>query len=235
MHWIDRCAFVLFVAAQMACALHVGLDPSWAVIPALIVGWFLADATSGLSHIWLDYHPCTPGRGLAELYHFPGNRREGGYEQRYREVMAGMPVVQRILFFNKSHHLRPNKLGRQPMLHTIRPALFAGGLGFAIALAATAYAQALPGWLVAGLAAANAGSVMSQHIHALAHRAVVPAPVRWLRATGLLLTPRRHALHHATYDRRFCMVNGWADPLVDGIFRLLLRRRWIDPAGLIPT
>jgi hypothetical protein len=235
MAWFDRISFFLFVSALAASAMRVGLDPSWAVLPALLLGWFVADAGSGLSHIWLDYHPCAPGRGLADLYHFRGNRSEEAYERRYREVMAGMPVVQRILFFNKSHHPRPNKLARQPMLHAIRPAMVAGGLGFALALAVAAHAADLPGWLVAGLAAANAGSVLSQHIHALAHRAAVPAPVRWLRAAGLLLSPRRHAQHHATYDRRFCMVNGWADPLVDGVFRLALRRRWLDPAGLVPA
>jgi ubiquitin-conjugating enzyme E2 variant len=59
----------------------------------------------------------------------------------------------------------------------------------------------------------------TNQLHKWAH---LPGPrPRWLRlvhATGLVLTPRRHALHHRPPHRgAYCVTVGWMSPLVDRI------------------
>ncbi|MFM2091667.1 MAG: hypothetical protein RLZZ127_2156 [Planctomycetota bacterium] len=223
--WFDRLCL-----AVLAAAVRAARYPSWWLIPAVASGWFLADLVSGLAHLRPDYHPCRPGVGLGELYRFPGNRTESEYDRLHQETMRRVSPLQRVLFLNKSHHPRPGKIARQDLGVLLRPGFLAGGLAFAVAYGVAAAA----GWIPGGLATANAGAVLSQAIHAQAHRGMVAAPVRWAQAAGLLLSARRHALHHAAFDRRFCLVNGWADPVVDAVFRWSLNRGWVDPEGLEP-
>jgi hypothetical protein len=60
--------------------------------------------------------------------------------------------------------------------------------------------------------------------HYNAHRATKDS---WLMRHGLVLRTSEHHAHHATYDRSFCILTGWANPLVDYLFR--------HPRGLLRT
>ena len=37
-----------------------------------------------------------------------------------------------------------------------------------------------------------------------------------------------HRKHHQTFDTNFCIFNGWANPLLNALFRLAARRGWVD-------
>ncbi|MFN8642326.1 MAG: fatty acid desaturase CarF family protein [Candidatus Binatia bacterium] len=57
---------------------------------------------------------------------------------------------------------------------------------------------------------------LTSQFHKWAHVARVPRPVRWLQASGVILTPARHARHHAaSHGRGFCVTTGWLNPLLD--------------------
>lgn len=80
----------------------------------------------------------------------------------------------------------------------------------------------LSGWLLASsfLLALGSFTVLSQVPHYYAHRRsrsrVVHAAVRLLQRTGLMISPQHHAAHHdGAFDRNFCIVSGWCNPLVN--------------------
>ena len=65
--------------------------------------------------------------------------------------------------------------------------------------------------------------VLTNQFHRWAHMPSPPRPVRWLHATGLVLTPRRHARHHrGDHDCAYCVTSGWLNPLLDRL-RLFAR------------
>jgi len=69
---------------------------------------------------------------------------------------------------------------------------------------------------------------LTNQFHSWAHSPSPPRPVRWLHATGLILTPRRHAQHHrGNHDRAYCVTSGWLNPVLDRlqIFTRLERLR----------
>lgn len=56
----------------------------------------------------------------------------------------------------------------------------------------------------------------TNQFHSWAHSPSPPRPVRWLHATGLILTPKRHAQHHGgNHDRAYCVTSGWLNPVLD--------------------
>jgi len=70
------------------------------------------------------------------------------------------------------------------------------------------------------------GLVLTNQVHKWAHLPRVPQPVVWLQRAGLILSPQRHARHHASPDgRAFCVTTGWLNPVIDraGIFTGLER------------
>ena len=59
---------------------------------------------------------------------------------------------------------------------------------------------------------------LTNQFHRWAHMPEPPGPVRWLHATGLVLTPSRHARHHrGGHDCAYCVTSGWLNPLLDGL------------------
>jgi hypothetical protein len=78
------------------------------------------------------------------------------------------------------------------------------------------------------------GATFAQYFHGTLHRADNPWIVHAMRRTGLLMTPQAHAIHHATLTRDFATNTGWSNPLVNRIFALAMRRRWLSEAGLEP-
>jgi ubiquitin-conjugating enzyme E2 variant len=57
----------------------------------------------------------------------------------------------------------------------------------------------------------------TNQFHKWAHLPRVPRAVAWLQASGLILSPARHARHHAaSHGREFCVTTGWLNPLLDG-------------------
>lgn len=68
-----------------------------------------------------------------------------------------------------------------------------------------------------------AGAAATNLLHRWAHEPNPPAMARVLHRLGIVLTPRRHARHHAPpYAAGYCVTSGWLNPLFD---RLRLWRR----------
>jgi hypothetical protein len=90
--------------------------PDWHWIPATLLAWYIADLISGLTHMVMDYRPCTPGIGLAEIFHYAGSRESDEYLQLRDRVMPRISPFERLVYDFKNHHPRPEALGRRPFL-----------------------------------------------------------------------------------------------------------------------
>jgi hypothetical protein len=227
------------VTALFALSLAINLwfagVPEWRWLPAAIAGWYVADLISGLTHMYMDYRPCTPGIGLDRVFHYAGSRESADYLALRDRVMPRISPFERLVYDFKNHHPRPEALGRRSFLVQIGSTILFVSLPASLLLNAFSIAMPLPGWLIAGLVVLLIGGTLAQYFHGTLHRADNPAIVHAMRRVGLLMTPEAHALHHETLRRDFATNTGWSNPLVNVVFRAAMRRGWIDEAGLEPN
>ena len=200
---VDGLSVVAFAVAWAAVAARLPgapeQGPSWLVVPALLLGYALADFASGLVHWLADRHfdPRTPILGPLLIAPF------------------------------REHHAAPAEITRHGLLEvmgnnalvTLPPAL--------VLLAHPAPNGSLP-WLFVHLTLLFlALSVVATNLfHRWAHVATPPPAIRLLQRAGLILSPERHARHHHTsHDRAYCVTSGWLNPLLDasGFFDALDR------------
>jgi hypothetical protein len=224
---------VLFVLSLLLNLWLAGV-PDWRWIPAALGAWYAADLLSGLTHMYMDYRPCTPGIGLDRMFHYSGSRESEEYLALRSQVLPRISAFERLVYDFKNHHPRPEALGRRPFLVQIGSTIMFASLPFSIMLNLTSYAFGLPGWLIAGAVVLTIGGTFAQYFHGTLHRSENPWIVRAMRRVGLLMTPEAHALHHETLRRDFATNTGWSNPLVNAVFRLATNRGWLNESGLEP-
>ena len=222
-------------ALSLALNLWFAGVPDWRWIPAAFAAWYAADLISGLTHMYMDYRPCTPGIGLDRVFHYAGSRESGDYLALRDRVMPQISPFERLVYDFKNHHPRPEALGRRPFLVQIGSTILFAALPASIVLNLLCLALPMSGWLIAGAVVLIIGGTLAQYFHGTLHRSDNPWIVRAMRRTGLLMTPEAHALHHATLRRDFATNTGWSNPLVNLIFRAAMSRGWIDERGLEPN
>jgi len=208
--------------------------PGWLWVPAALAAWYVADALSGLTHMYMDYRPCTPGVGLERLYFYEGSRESADYLALRDSVWRKIGPFEKLVYDFKNHHPRPEALGRRPMLVQIGSTIIFAALPASIALNAVAWLLPIPGWLIFGIVVLIIGGAFAQYFHGTLHREDNPPIVRWMRAIGLLMSPEAHQLHHDTLTRDFATNNGWSNPLINRLFAVAIRRRWLTENGLTP-
>jgi len=224
----------LLFALSLALSLWLAGVPDWRWLPAALAAWYAADLLSGLTHMVMDYRPCTPGIGLAEVFHYEGSRESADYQALRARVMPQISPFERLVYDFKNHHPRPDALGRRPFLVQIGSTVLFAGLPAALLLNLAAVIVPLPGWLIAFAVVLIIGGTLAQYFHGTLHRSDNPWIVQAMRRIGLLMTPQAHALHHATLRRDFATNNGWSNPLVNRLFNLAIRRGWLHESGLEP-
>jgi len=207
----------------------------WLAVPALLAGWYVADLLSGLIHMYMDYRPCPAGKGLDRLYFYRGSRESDDYVRQFRQAMAGLNPLERLVYDFKNHHPRPDALGRRTLWRQIGSTIVAATLPVSLLLNLAWLLFDLPAWLMAGGVAVLVGGTFAQYFHGTLHRADNPWIVLALRKARLLMTPAAHRLHHDTLQRDFSTNCGWSNPLLNMVFRTARRRGYFDDAGLEPS
>ena len=225
---------LFFVSMALNCAL-IGGAWDWRMIPAVLVGWYVADLLSGVVHMYMDYRPCTPGVGLAEIYGWEGDRESAAFLTLQATVYGRISRFERLVYDFKKHHPFPDLLGRHGVVHLMKAPVFTITLPLSLALNLAGLIWRVPGWLAAGLVVLLIGGSLAQYFHGVLHRSRGPAVVVGLRRLGLLMTPAAHAFHHASLKEDFSTINGWSNPLLNIVVRTLLRRGVLDERGLVPT
>ena len=76
---------------------------------------------------------------------------------------------------------------------------------------------------------------VSQYAHSCAHKRELPKHAYWLQKAGLFLTAEQHNSHHSDLGHDFCMLNGWANPLVNFVFNQCRKRGMYDSEHLTPA
>lgn len=231
---LKRAAILLFIVSLAVNSRWVLGPIDWTVLPALLIGWFLADLASGVIHMALDYLPCPPGIGLGTMFHYPGSRESDAYLALRRETLAKIGPFQRLVFDFKNHHPRPDALGRRSFLTLVGSTIFAVGLPVSLLLNAVSFVWPVPGWFMAGATSLLVGGVLAQYFHGTLHRDDIPAIVRMMRRMGLLMTPAAHQIHHDSLQRDFATNCGWSNPFINPVFRFLHRRGVLTDQGLEP-
>jgi hypothetical protein len=226
-------ATILFIAS-LGLNLWCAGVPDWRWIPAALAAWYVADLLSGLTHMYMDYRPCTPGVGLGQMFRYAGSRESEDYLALRNGVLPRISPFERLVYDFKNHHPRPEALGRRPFLVQIGSTILFVSLPVSILLNLLCLTRTVPGWLVFGVVVLTIGGTLAQYFHGTLHRQDNPWIVHAMRRGGLLMTPEAHALHHATLRRDFATNSGWSNPLVNAIFRAAMSRGWVDEAGLEP-
>ncbi len=183
-------------AMRIAFAIH-----EWCAVPwmwlAVLGAWIAADFISGFVH-WL-----------------------GDTWGREDWPLVGTSLIRGF----REHHLDPRAITKHDLVET------SGSISLALVpvllVALIAPIEPLRGEIaVVFLTMFSFAMLLTNEIHKSAHREKVCRPVAWLQRTGLILSPARHAVHHAApFDRCYCISAGWLNPLLDaiGFFRALER------------
>lgn len=225
---------LLLLGSGLANLLFALRDPGWAMIPALIAGWFLADMLSGIVHMTMDYFPARRGIGLDRLYFYAGSRESEDYRALFRTAMRRLNPFERLVYDFKNHHPRPHALGRRALWTQIGSTIVAGSLPLSLLMNVACALWPVPGWLIAGFLSLLVGGTFAQYFHGTLHRRDNPRIVTALRRAHLLMTPEAHQLHHDTLQRDFATNCGWSNPVLNPVFRLLYRRGILRDEGLEP-
>ncbi len=123
------------------------------------------------------------------------------------------PVLGPFLITSfRNHHRDPLAIVGAGAIDNNSAASFA-----ALPILAVGFVPGAPAWLQWGALVCALALSLTNQIHAWAHAAHVPAPVRWLQRIGLLLSPEHHDLHHVSLTTHFAITNGWTNPLLDAI------------------
>lgn len=226
--------FIAFLAALAVAAVLALHDFGGWSLPALLAGWYLADLLSGLIHMTLDYYPCPVGKGIPAIFFYPGSRESDHYLALRSAVMTRLNPFERVVFDFKTHHPRPDALGRRPLLVQIGPTLVLA-LPAALLLDGWGLWGHAPGWIMAMGTALLIGSGFAQYFHGSLHFPAVPRHIALLRRLRLLMTPAAHQLHHDTLTRDFATNCGWSNPVVNALFAALRRRGHFPDSGLEPV
>jgi ubiquitin-conjugating enzyme E2 variant len=123
----------------------------------------------------------------------------------------------------REHHQDPRAITRHDFIETNGDVAIFVAVGLPILLACTSstFARA---WLLA----LGGASLCTSQIHKWAHARRVPRWVRALQAAGVILSPRRHARHHAgAHDHAYCITTGWLNPVCDALHAFPLLERLI--------
>ncbi|MDE2560957.1 MAG: carotenoid synthesis regulator CarF [Sphingomonadales bacterium] len=231
----QRLLLLTFLLSLAGIATGAVLAAGWFSLPALIAGWYAADMLSGLIHMIMDYRPCPPGMGLADIFFYTGSRESEEYVTMQRARMARLNAFERISYDFKNHHPRPDALGRRPLWRLVGSTIIAGALPMGLSVNLAQALLPVPGWALAFAFSLLAGGAFAQYFHGSLHRKANPWFIGAMRKVGLLMTPAEHQLHHDTLQRDFATNCGWSNPVINRLFKALRARGYLDSAGLEPT
>ena len=184
------------LAIRLAQAVGPGLAALAAGV-ALLPGYLLADAVSGLVHWFADSF-------LEEDAPVLGPLLIGPFREHHRDAQG---ITHHGFLEVCGNNCAACLLLLLPLWAATGPERLSGSLAavaLALLLVTTFFVSATNGF------------------HRWAHMARVPAWVAWLQQHRLILSPAEHALHHCgAHDRAYCVTSGWLNPLLDttGILR----------------
>jgi len=160
----------------------------------LAVALFWSDLFTGILHIYLDHRRCDVGDFFDVI----------AYSFRYDHHAHPTNFFKESAFF-------PAGLGEIILKGTLSIVAFNHTMYYLGHMSQQGYLFSIT-WALTG--------TLCQVTHALAHDGIGSQNKRpivsFLQRSGVILSPRGHGLHHkGDHDRNFCILNGWANPLLN--------------------
>lgn len=205
---------------------------SWLTLPVLLLAVYCADAASGIAHFVVDYTPNVSDVGLKDLYDYKGDKGSADYVEKRRIAMRKISGFQEVVFDFKVHHLTPRALGRRSVLKMTLPVIVYATFPLTVLFVTLGELGWLPPDVLLFFAILVGCGTVAQYAHSCTHKRKIPPVARFLQATRLFLRPSAHEVHHQFPDRQFCLLNGWANPLIDRVFHFVLSRGYLSREGL---
>jgi hypothetical protein len=203
----------------------------WTPVVA-IAAIFVADLAGGITHFVLDYTPNASGVGLYELFHYKESKGSDVYTEQRDKAMRKINGFHELVFDFKVHHLSPATLGRRPIAQMTLPIIVFADLPVTALLLVLGELQLIAVDISFFMLVFLAAVTVSQYAHSCTHRNDPPAVVRFLQKTKLFVGKEAHSMHHRDPTQSFCLLNGWANPIVDILFKICLKRGIFNCEGL---
>lgn len=192
---IDRAAVATFVIVWAVMLIRISMsiysEAGWiAALLGVAAGYLLADFLAGTVHWIADrfFDPDTPLLGPMLI---------GPFREHHEDALA----MTRHDFFEVSGN---SALLTLPWVALLAASPIAGGF--------------LVNFLVVLGASVTLALFLTNQFHSWAHSPSPPNIVKRIQASGLILTPHHHALHHRdNHDRAYCVTSGWLNPLLDRV------------------
>ena len=182
------------------------------LVTAIVSGIYVSSLITGLLHMIFDHVPLSI----------------------YSDSLDELPIMQKTAIGFQLHHAVQNNWQSQDVFsHGV---LVVGSIGTTMGCIFFLLLQAigkLSFYTSIGILSFCLFALNTQVIHAFAHNTFASSHPRAhaiykvLASTGLVLDPKHHNVHHSRFDCNFCITNGWADPVVNCIYSILLRNGYI--------
>ncbi len=186
--WIAaNIAVILFCASWLAFHfIEAGLS-SPALMAALLLGYFVADFSSGAVHWAMDtwFDERSMGRAIA---------------------------------ITREHHTNPDHVYGFLENASFGSAPSAVTFGFAATITALFPVSAVTWALMLLWLMSAACLLFGMHFHNLAHQPARSAVMRLAQRLHLVCPPAHHWVHHHDHTIHYCIVNGWANYVCDGLY-----------------
>lgn len=145
-----------------------------------------------------------------------------------RVLWVGMPLISGSI-------VEPNRLHHKAPCAFLDNSFFdRNSTTWAVAVQLSFFWFLLFGFSYVWLSATLGGMVVTE-VHALAHRKQTGL-VAALQEIGIIQSPVHHSGHHrAGYDRRYCMLTGWCNPILEWIGLWAALERFLTTIGLEPN
>jgi len=146
-----------------------------------------------------------------------------------RVLWVGMPVISKsVVEPNRLHHIRPAAFLEQGFLTR-------NSTGWVVALQLSFLWIALIGFSFVWLGA-TLGGLVATEVHARAHRKQGGTFIGVLQDIGIIQSTYHHGQHHrGDFDRRYCVLTGWLNPVIDWIGLWAGLEKFLTIIGLKPN
>lgn len=192
---LDLAAIIVFACYLVVLSMDLfsvaGQIPFLLLVLSAIVGYILADFLSGFVHFLGDTFgsETTPIIGPAFI-------------QPFREHHTDPEGITRHGFIETNGH---NCLVSIPVMMIMAHVL----VKYAVISTLAGFVFATSYFLILGV-------FLTNQFHKWAHMKKIPAPIRFLQRTRLILSPTHHKIHHTSpYTRYFCITTGWLNFALD--------------------
>jgi plasmanylethanolamine desaturase len=145
----------------------------------------------------------------------------------------------RTILIAREHHLHPHHIVGYGLRDYLAFSAWPTVVAFALPVLLLTLAVEPTPFVFATVCVIDAVAVImifGTYAHRLGHRRTKIPMVRWLQRAHLLIDTRHHGVHHSGgHDRRYCVINGWANHVCDaiGFWRALERLvQWVT--GAVP-